>query len=148
MISGREVLKFKIDFLDLLNRSSPSRIVNVSSVAAMNGRLDVKDLNLNTSKIQIYSNSKLCNVLFTKELARRLSGSGVSVFSVHPGVIMTDIYNHMGAFALFFLNLGSKMFFKVNKPNYTAFRKIIHAKMYLCISDFRRRCTDSEFRGN
>merc|ERR1712130_476300 len=70
--------------------NSLEKIVNVSSLAHEQGVMQWDDLNWNTtpySPIKAYSQSKLANVLFTKELARRGEGSGVTVYSLHPGVI-------------------------------------------------------------
>lgn len=62
--------------LDRLKASAPSRIVNVSSVAHFRGKINIKDVNSTESYDpgEAYSQSKLANVLFTKELARRLKG--------------------------------------------------------------------------
>ena len=46
--------------------------------------------------VQVYAVTKLANIWFTAELARRLQGSGVSVFSVHPGAVSTDLGRHIG----------------------------------------------------
>ena len=84
--------------LDLLKKSAPSRIVVVSSTAHnspwftttgfnfenMNGEIDYSPNNA-------YGQSKLANILFTRELARRLNGIGVTANSLHPGVIYTEI---------------------------------------------------------
>ncbi|MCH6556494.1 MAG: SDR family oxidoreductase [Chloroflexi bacterium] len=77
--------------LDLLRRSVPSRIVVVSSDAHRQGSLDFDDLQLTTGYggWQAYARSKLANIYFTRELARRLEGSGVTVNAVHPGVVAT-----------------------------------------------------------
>lgn len=79
--------------LDLLKKSSPSRIINVSSSAHSYGQIDLEDLTNRKSRspFQMYSNSKLANVLFTKELSARLSGTGITVNAVHPGCVKTDI---------------------------------------------------------
>lgn len=81
--------------LDLLKVSSDSRIINVSSNAHRRGRIDFEDLNgkISYSGIQAYAQSKLANVLFTKELASRLMGASVSSFALHPGVVRTGIGN-------------------------------------------------------
>jgi retinol dehydrogenase-14 len=75
--------------LDLLERNAPSRVVTVSSTAFRRGRIDFDDLQAarSFSGIRAYSQSKLANVLFTNELARRLQGTGVTANSVHPGVV-------------------------------------------------------------
>ncbi|XP_072548130.1 dehydrogenase/reductase SDR family member 13b.1 isoform X1 [Salminus brasiliensis] len=86
--------------LDRLKECGPSRIVNVSSVAHQFGSLDFnllsahKEFGTGNSVIdvtKIYSNSKLCNVLFTHELAKRLQGTKVTCYSLHPGVISTEL---------------------------------------------------------
>lgn len=73
--------------------NSPSRVITVSSGAHHQARLDVEDLNMKRSyrATRAYANSKLANIMFTRELARRLAGSGVSAFSVHPGLTATRI---------------------------------------------------------
>lgn len=79
--------------LDVLERSAPSRIVNVTSTAFRRGRIDFEDLQGERQFVgmQAYSNSKLANVLFTYELARRLAGTGVTANCVHPGVVRTNM---------------------------------------------------------
>ncbi|XP_025837098.1 retinol dehydrogenase 13 isoform X2 [Agrilus planipennis] len=82
-------------------KSAPARIVNVSSLAHNRGQMNFDDLNWekrNYSAVGAYGQSKLANILFTKELARRLQErhiSGVSVYSLHPGVIKTELGRHM-----------------------------------------------------
>lgn len=86
--------------LPLLKRAAPgARIVNVSSMAHETGVMQWDDLNWEKtpySPMKAYSQSKLANILFSAELARRGEGSGVSVYSLHPGVIGTDLGRHMG----------------------------------------------------
>ncbi|XP_054861632.1 dehydrogenase/reductase SDR family member 13-like isoform X2 [Amphiprion ocellaris] len=86
--------------LDRLKASGPSRVVNVSSGAHKQGKVDFncltthKDSSLGSSYFQLYQkycNSKLCNILFTYELAKRLQGSDVTCYSLHPGFIKTEI---------------------------------------------------------
>jgi retinol dehydrogenase 14 len=73
--------------LDVLKASAPSRIVNVSSGDHSNGTIDFDDLQgeKGYKGAKAYSQSKLANVLFTYELARRLEGTGVSANCLHPG---------------------------------------------------------------
>jgi NAD(P)-dependent dehydrogenase (short-subunit alcohol dehydrogenase family) len=75
-----------------LKASNPSRIVNVSSSAHYQGRMHFDDLQLESgySSIRSYAQSKLAQVLFTHELAKRLEGTGVIVNSVHPGAVRTN----------------------------------------------------------
>lgn len=82
--------------LDLLKKSSPSRIVNVSSLAHERGQIYFDDINLDKdyNPWKSYRQSKLANVLFTRELAKRLHGTGVTTYSLHPGVIRTELGRH------------------------------------------------------
>jgi len=79
--------------LDRLRSSAPARVVNLSSDAHHSARkgLDFSDLQSERgySSFAVYARSKLANIYFTKELARRLEGSGVDVNAVHPGVVAT-----------------------------------------------------------
>ena len=80
--------------LDLLKASAPSRIINVSSVGHYNGHINFDDLNLEKQYggWKAYGQSKLALVLFTHELAKKLQGTGVTVNSVHPGTVATNIW--------------------------------------------------------
>lgn len=85
--------------LDLLEASAPARIINVSSsshYSTGNFRLDDLPRPGNGRSYQAYGRSKLCNVLFTYELARRLEGSGVTVNALHPGLVRTRIARNNG----------------------------------------------------
>ncbi len=79
--------------LERVVASAPARIVNVASRAHFRGHFDFDDLNLERRfrGMAAYGRSKLGNVLFTKALARRLAGSGVTVNCLHPGVVATNI---------------------------------------------------------
>ncbi len=85
--------------LDRLKRSAPSRIVNVASGSHYQARgIDWSQLHRptrSTTGISEYAVSKLANVLFTRELARRLDGTGVTTYSLHPGVIASDIWRRV-----------------------------------------------------
>jgi len=103
--------------LDLLKKSAPSRIINVSSEAHscnesfrliirnnfftininLVAKLNWDDLQMekNYSSFKAYSNSKLANILFTKELAKRLEGTNVTAVSLHPGFIKTEIFRNI-----------------------------------------------------
>ena len=82
--------------LDRLKRSAPARIVTVSSRAHRRaGGIDWEALRRPTATrvaIKEYGVSKLANLLFSAELGRRLQGSGVTTYSLHPGVIASDIW--------------------------------------------------------
>ncbi len=99
--------------LNLLRRSAPSRIVNVSSVGHYNGHINFDDLNLEKEYggWKAYGQSKLALVLFTHELARKLQGTGVTVNSLHPGTVATNIWTRPFGPAGFIMALP-KLFMK------------------------------------
>ncbi|HYU30565.1 MAG TPA: SDR family oxidoreductase [Thermoanaerobaculia bacterium] len=81
---------------DLLVRSAPARVVTVASEGHRHGTLDFADLGYEHGGYRImraYSRSKLANILFANELARRLAGNGVTSNSLHPGVVATNIWS-------------------------------------------------------
>lgn len=102
--------------LDTLKASAPARIVNVSSAAhaGMMGEsatINFDDLNFETREYNAtaaYNQSKLANLLHAKELAKRLEGTGVSAFSVHPGWIRSNLVE--GAFMKFVQNVLMRPF--------------------------------------
>jgi retinol dehydrogenase-14 len=77
--------------LDRLIASAPARVVTVSSGAQSMGRIDFDDLmgELKYSGSRAYNQSKLANVMFTYELAKRLEGTGVTSTALHPGLTST-----------------------------------------------------------
>lgn len=78
--------------LDVIKTSAPARIINVSSDAHAWGYLNFDDLQNERGYggLKVYGQSKLANVLFTYELARRLQGSGVTVNCLHPGAVASN----------------------------------------------------------
>ncbi|KAF5281073.1 hypothetical protein FQR65_LT14869 [Abscondita terminalis] len=92
---------FTLLLLPRIIESSPARIINVSSMVHSNGALNFDDLNYEKrqySYAQAYRDSKLANVLFTKELARKLQEANiakVTVYSLHPGAVATDLVRHL-----------------------------------------------------
>ncbi len=79
------------ELIDLLKASAPARIVNVASAAHQRGQIDFDDLEGGKSYAgwRAYSQSKLANILFTYELARRLDGTRVTANALHPGFVRT-----------------------------------------------------------
>ncbi|XP_032119046.1 retinol dehydrogenase 13 isoform X1 [Sapajus apella] len=111
--------------LDKLKASAPSRIINLSSLAHIAGHIDFDDLNWQTRKYDpkaAYSQSKLAIVLFTKELSRRLQGSGVTVNALHPGVARTELGRHTGIHGSTFSSttLGPIFWLLVKSPELAA----------------------------
>jgi retinol dehydrogenase 14 len=78
--------------LDRVKQSAPARVVMVSSSVQASGRIDFGDLQgeRSYSGARAYNQSKLANVLFTYELARRLHATGVTANALHPGVVSTS----------------------------------------------------------
>ncbi len=78
--------------LDKIRASAPARIINVSSSAHEGAKINFNDLQgrQKYGGMRAYGQSKLANVLFTYELARRLEGSGVTVNALHPGLVATN----------------------------------------------------------
>jgi NAD(P)-dependent dehydrogenase (short-subunit alcohol dehydrogenase family) len=90
--------------LDRLKASAPARIVTVASEAHRGARIDPAHINpaelahpQDWGAVKTYGRSKLCNILFTRELAARLAGSGVVATCLHPGVVATALGNRGGS---------------------------------------------------
>jgi NAD(P)-dependent dehydrogenase (short-subunit alcohol dehydrogenase family) len=85
--------------LERLKSSAPSRIVNVASKGHYRAeKIDwdaVKKPTKSATGLDEYQVSKLCNVLYAKELAARLEGTGVTTYSLHPGVIASDVWRQV-----------------------------------------------------
>ncbi|XP_017027060.1 retinol dehydrogenase 12-like [Drosophila kikkawai] len=103
--------------LDVLKKTAPSRIVVVSSALHAKGSINVNDLNSKKSysKTGAYHQSKLANILFTRELAKRLEGTGVTVNSLHPGVVDTEIWRNLNGFTKAMTSPLRWAFFKTAK---------------------------------
>ena len=80
--------------LETLQHSTSARIINVASDAQQYGTMDFDDLGFQRSYsgMKAYARSKLANILFTYELARRLAGKEVTVNALHPGHVATNIW--------------------------------------------------------
>ncbi|XP_062912436.1 retinol dehydrogenase 13-like isoform X2 [Mobula hypostoma] len=121
--------------LDKLKKSGKSRIINVSSLAHVAGEIDFEDLNWEKRKYNTkaaYCQSKLANVLFTNELAKRLDGTGVTANAVHPGVTDTELGRHTGMHKSSFSStaLGPLFSLLVKSPKLGA-----QASVYLSVAE-------------
>nr|XP_020442038.1 dehydrogenase/reductase SDR family member 13-like [Monopterus albus] len=96
------------------------RVVTVSSMAHRWKHIDFEALaanrDLGTGRyswqfFQAYCNSKLCNVLFTHELAKRLKGTSVTCYSVHPGIVRTELSRHVSLWQRLFIEPVSRLLF-------------------------------------
>ncbi|XP_022915007.2 retinol dehydrogenase 14-like [Onthophagus taurus] len=103
--------------IDKLKKSTPSRIVNVSSFLAKSADLKLDQINEypKTSTVQaenmLYNNTKLCNLLFTIELAKKLEGTGVTVLAAHPGATTTELGRGLNKFILMAFDVLRTLYF-------------------------------------
>lgn len=128
--------------IDLLKASAPSRIVNVASSAHRMGTIDFDDLQYETGYggYKAYSRSKLANVMFTYELARRLEGTGVTVNCMHPGTVRTNLFKGASGPVAFCLNML--------KPLMRSLRKGAETVVYLASSPDVEGVTGQYFVNN
>ncbi|KAI1893389.1 hypothetical protein AGOR_G00123230 [Albula goreensis] len=106
--------------LERLKLAQQSRVVTVSALLHRLGALDFPSLSARRKPvpsqttwghIQAYCNSKLCNVLFTRELANQLEGTSVTCYCLHPGVITTELCRDFPAWQQLLLLPFAKLFF-------------------------------------
>lgn len=111
--------------LDRLKAGAPARVVNVSSDAHRMGKINFDDLHgiSRYNGYTAYAQSKLANILFTSELARRVDHNQVTAYALHPGVVATNIANHGPGFFNFF--------FKVFRPFFLSAPKGAETSLYL-----------------
>jgi NAD(P)-dependent dehydrogenase (short-subunit alcohol dehydrogenase family) len=98
--------------LEVLKASAPARVINVASGMHMGAKLDFDNLQgeKRYGGFRAYGQSKLANVLFTYELARRLEGTGVTVNALHPGYVDTGLSLNNGFFFRVFARLSARLF--------------------------------------
>ena len=126
------------ELLDLLKSSAPSRIINVSSGLAKNGKVDLDDLQSEKNysgtkaysrvRAPVYSNTKLMLMMYTYELSRRLKGSGVTANVLMPGFVATNLGKNSGS-------LTSSIMFKMVRPMQVSAKKGAETSVYLASSD-------------
>ncbi|XP_077863632.1 retinol dehydrogenase 12-like [Saccoglossus kowalevskii] len=95
--------------LDLLKKSAPSRIVVLSSlVHILMFGIHFDDINSEKSYNSwiAYCHSKLANLMFTRELAKKLKGTGVTVNAVHPGIVVTELTRYLNVLVKYFVILS------------------------------------------
>jgi NAD(P)-dependent dehydrogenase (short-subunit alcohol dehydrogenase family) len=97
--------------------SAPARVISTASTAHNGLTLDFDDLQSakSFSAFKAYGRSKLCNILFTRELARRLDGSGVTANCLHPGVVATGFGNSASGLLKFGISLARVFFITPEK---------------------------------
>ncbi|XP_042369999.1 dehydrogenase/reductase SDR family member 13-like [Plectropomus leopardus] len=106
--------------LERLQRCGPSRVVTVAALLHRLGGVDFPLLTANRDVVsaqstwnnfQAYCSSKLCNVLFTRELANRLEGTTVTCYSLHPGVVYTELCRSLSPWLQILIVPFAKLFF-------------------------------------
>ncbi|XP_060618468.2 retinol dehydrogenase 12-like isoform X2 [Anolis sagrei] len=108
-LEGPFLLTFLL--IECLKKSAPSRIINISSLVHFMGRIRLEDLQGEKSYHRglAYCHSKLASILFTRELAKNLQGTGVTANVLHPGAVASDLCRHstilvfLGKLLTFFL---------------------------------------------
>lgn len=125
------------ELLDLLKWSAPSRIINVSSGLAKNGKVDLDDLQSGKNyrgtkaysrvRAPVYANTKLMVTMFTYELARRLKDTGVTANVLLPGFVATNLGKNSGS-------LSSYLMFKMVRPMQVSPKKGAETSVYLASS--------------
>ena len=110
--------------LDILKRSAPARVINVSSTIHKNARINFDDLQAEKkyTSFKAYGQSKLAMILFTNELSRRLEGRDVTINALHPGSVKSNIGRDFGK--------AMKIFSKLSKSP----EKGAETSLYLAIS--------------
>jgi NAD(P)-dependent dehydrogenase (short-subunit alcohol dehydrogenase family) len=103
--------------------STSARVVSTASAAHQGARLDFDDLQLAKSfgPMKAYGRSKLCNILFTRELARRLRGTGVTANCLHPGFVATRFADESGGLISRFAGLAKLLAISPEKGAETIF---------------------------
>ena len=95
--------------LKKLAASAPSRVVTISSVMHKRGKIDFDDINCNQklySDSRAYNQSKLANILFTKELHKRVVDHGITTYTLHPGVVTTELSRSSFTLKVFYGTVG------------------------------------------
>lgn len=121
--------------LDLLKKSGPSRIINVSSLAHIGGGINWDDINSEKSynTVKAYSQSKTANILFTVELARRLQGTQVTSFSLHPGSVRTELLRYtdqsLFRYVSSLINIFYPFYWVITKSSFEGAQTTIHCSV-------------------
>ena len=115
--------------LENIKAAKNARIINVASDAHRGGEFDPENLQLkeNFSAMKAYSNSKLFNILFTKELAERLKETNVTANCLHPGVVRSNFGSNG--------NWVIQLFWKIGAPFMVSSKKGAETSIYLASSD-------------
>ena len=107
------------------------RIVILASLGHIQAKIRWDDLNYEKSygATEAYNNSKLANVLHSKELARRLQGSNINVYCLHPGIVNTEVFRHVDK------KWYIKLFRSLGKPLFITPAQGAQTTLYCCLED-------------
>ncbi len=113
--------------LDLLENAGRARVVNVASEAHKGGVFDPDNIQLTFgyNGLKAYANTKLYNIMFTRELADKVQGTGITAYSLHPGTVRTNLDTGGGGGSLF------TFLFKLAKPFMMSPKKGARTSIYL-----------------
>jgi len=128
--------------LDLLQKNTPSRIINISSAIHKWARLDLNDLQYARRKYQFmkaYAQSKLLMNIVTFELARRLEGSSITVNCLHPGAVKTNLGSANAN------NVILKLIDKLIKCFFISSKEAAKFPVYLAVSPDMQQITGKDF---
>lgn len=132
--------------LDKIVTSKPSRIVIVASKFHYIADLDMNDFSgLKKNHYIKYANSKLCNVLWAKALAKRLP-NGVTVNSLHPGFVQTAIFKRLDRYSRTMVNIITKLLFKTaDLGAQTTIHLCVAPELQNCSGGYYSECKQREY---
>ncbi|XP_002739902.1 retinol dehydrogenase 11-like [Saccoglossus kowalevskii] len=126
--------------MDKLRENGGGRVINIASDMYMFGKINLENLNHNSDRTQAYSNTKLCNVLFTHHLSKITKGTGVSTFSLHPGMINSDMKRNWYGWLRAIEPMVSILFMKPVEHS-------IHTPVHCCVAPNLEQYSGSYFKG-
>jgi len=128
------------ELMPLLESTPGSRVINVASDASRSGTFNPDNLQLQSgySTMKAYGNSKLFNIMFTRQLAREVEGKDITTYSLHPGVVNTNFASESNSWFAWFFDLG-RMFMR--SPE-----KGAETSVYLCLEEGIEHLSGSYFR--
>src|SRR6056297_1791085 len=128
------------ELMPLLESTPESRVINVASDASRSGTFNPDNLQLQSgySTMKAYGNSKLFNIMFTRQLAKVIDGKDITTYSLHPGVVNTNFAADSDSWFARFFDLG-RMFMR--SPE-----KGAETSVYLCLEEGIEHLSGSYFR--
>jgi retinol dehydrogenase 12 len=133
--------------LDILKVSAPSRVVTVSSMLHVKGDINFDDLQSEQSydAMKAYNNSKLANMLFAFELARKLEGTGVTSNALHPGVVNTALSRNIPIFLKPLVKIAGLFMLNPDKGATTSLHVATNPDLETTTGKYFDECKDSRY---